>query len=189
VRQKKRHSRVSFMDWAGPFLLLGALAVSEASSAQEPQPSELPSVFFISKSENKNQVHYAVAVDANCAPAGGAPVRPYWRLLARGPAFTAPLLAREQRAYGIASQNVDQRWAAGGRITLVLEALPKRPLSIVTGKNSQGTCIASVYTVIQQQPARLYAIHVVLKWLGVESLIIKGWATSDGRILRETVQP
>lgn len=170
-------------------LLLGTLALSSAASAAGAPPAELPSVFFISKSENKNQVHYAVALDQNCVPAGAAPVRPYWRLLEEGPEVTAPLLAREQRAYGLASQSVDRRWKSGGRISLVLEALPQRPLSIVTGKDATGACTASVYTVIQSQPARLYAIHVVLTWLGVDSLIIKGWARSDGHILRETLRP
>lgn len=178
------------MDLARLFLLLSAFA-SETANAPQTRPSELPSVFFISKSENKNQVHYAVAVDADCTPAGGAPVRPYWRLLEKGAAVTAPLLAREQRAYGVASQSVTRRWASGGRITLVLQALPQRPLTIVTGKDSKGACLASVYTVIQHEPARLHGIHVVLKWLGlgVDSLILKGWARSDRRVLRETLQP
>lgn len=170
-------------------LLLGVFVLSAAPCAAAPPPSELPSVFFISKSENKNQVHYAVALDQNCVPAGAAPVRPYWRLLEKGAAVTAPLLARERRAYGIASQKVDRRWKWGGRISLVLQALPERPLSIVTGKDATGACAASVYTVIENQPAQLYAIHVVLKWLGVDSLIIKGWARSDGHILRETLRP
>jgi hypothetical protein len=170
------------------FLVLGALALSSAASAAAP-PSELPSVFFISKSENKNQVHYAVAIDQSCVPAGAAPVRPYWRLLEKGPAFTAPLLAREQGAYGLASQSVERRWESGGRISLVLEALPQRQLTIITGKDAAGACTASAYTVIENQPARLYAIHVVLTWLGVDSLIIKGWARSDGHVLRETLRP
>jgi hypothetical protein len=179
------------MDPARLLLLLSVFAASEAANAPQPPPSELPSVFFISKSENKNQVHYAVAVDANCTPAGGAPVRPYWRMLEQGAAVTAPLLAREQRAYGVASQSVTRRWATGGRIALVLQALPQRPLTIVTGKDSKGVCVASAYTVIQHAPARLHGIHVVLKWLGlgVDSLIVKGWARSDQRVLRETIQP
>lgn len=179
------------MDPARLLLLLSAFATPEAANAPQTQPSELPSVFFISKSENKNQVHYAVAVDANCTPAGSAPVRPYWRLLEKGAAVVAPLLAREQRAYGLASQSVTGRWASGGRITLVLQALPQRPLTIVTGKDSKGVCLASAYTVIQHEPARLHGIHVVLKWfgLGVDSLILKGWARSDRRVLRETLEP
>ena len=179
------------MDLAHLFLLLSAFAASEAANAPPPRPSVLPSVFFISKSENKNQVHYAVAVEANCAPAGGTPVRPYWRLLEKGAAVTAPLLGREQRAYGVASQSVVARWSSGGRIRLVLQALPERPLTIVTGKGSNGTCLASTYTVIQHVPARLYGIHVIVSWLGlgIDSLHLKGWARSDQHVVRETLQP
>lgn len=169
------------------FLLLGVLATS--AGAREARASELPSAFFISKSENRNQVHYAVAVDANCAPAGDAPVRPYWRLLEDGPTLTAPLLDREQRAYGIASQSVTLRTATSGSVAVTLRALPKRPLTIVTAKGSTGACLVSVYTVIQGQPAQLHSIHLVLKWSGLDSLILKGWARSDRRPLRETLEP
>jgi len=169
-------------------LVIGALVATPAAGAAEAGPSELPSAFFISKSDNHNQVHYAVAVDANCLPAGVAPVRPYWRMLEQGPGLTAPLLEREQQVYGIATQTVT-RSAASGSITLALRALPQRPLTIVTRKDSTGTCRAAVYTVIQSQRARLYAIHVVLGWIGVDSLIIKGWARSDGHVLRETIEP
>jgi hypothetical protein len=178
--------------FARPFLLLSAFAAgSAAAEAPVPPASEVSSAFFISKSQNRNQVHYAVAVDASCTPLGVAPVRPYWRLLEQGPAFTAPLLEREQRGYGIASQNVLRRTASGGSITLTLNPLPKRPLTITTGKDSTGACRAWVYTVIQNEPALLHGIHVVLGWLGlsIDSLIIKGWAKSDRRVLRETITP
>jgi len=170
------------------FLLLGAFS---AASAGDPaaSSSELPSAFFISKSQNRNQVHYAVAIDANCAPAGNTPVRAYWRLLEQGPGLTAPLLEREQEVYGIASQSVTQRSTSGGSIALTLRPLPKRLLTLATGKDSSGDCLASVYTVIQGEPAQLHSIHVVLTWLGVDSLIIKGWARSDGHVLRETLRP
>jgi hypothetical protein len=175
------------MNLARRFLLPAAVAT--ASAGAPAAASELPSAFFISKSENRNQVHYAVAVDASCAPAGDTPVHPYWRLLEEGPALTSPLLEREQQVYGIASQRVTQRTASGGSIALTLRPLPQRPLTIATGKNSSGACLASVYTLIQGQPAQLYSIHVVLTWHGVDSLIIKGWARSDGRVLRETLEP
>src|SRR3954471_2332361 len=107
------------MNLAGRFLLLAAVATASAG-APAAWASELPSAFFISKSENRNQVHYAVAVDASCAPAGDTPVHPYWRLLEEGPALTSPLLEREQQVYGIASQRVTQRTASGGSIALTL---------------------------------------------------------------------
>lgn len=176
------------MNLARGFLLVAAF-VAASARAPAARSSELPSAFFISKSQNRNQVHYAVVVDANCVPAGDAPVRPYWRLLEKGPALTAPLLAREQRVYGIASQSVTKRSASSGSIALTLRPLPKRPLTITTGKDSTGACLASVYTVIQGEPAQLHSIHVVLTWLGVDSLMIKGWARSDRRVLRETLQP
>jgi Domain of unknown function (DUF4833) len=61
-------------------------------------------VFSIAKSENKNQVQYVVRVDDHCAPSGPAPMSAYWRMLDTGPTQTAPILDREVRAYGLASQ-------------------------------------------------------------------------------------
>jgi hypothetical protein len=43
------------------------------------------SIFFIAKSENKNQVHYGIRLDEACSPAGDSPMFAYWRMLERGP--------------------------------------------------------------------------------------------------------
>src|SRR5579863_5839942 len=66
-------------------------------------PHVLP-LFSISKSENRNQVQYAVRVDDRCQPLAQSPVFAYWRMLEKGPTVTEPLLAHEIDAYGIDSQ-------------------------------------------------------------------------------------
>ncbi|HEX4473716.1 MAG TPA: DUF4833 domain-containing protein, partial [Polyangiaceae bacterium] len=57
------------------------------------------SLFTIAKSENKNEVEYAVHVDKQCAPISGTPVFAYWRMLELGPTKVAPILPREVSAY------------------------------------------------------------------------------------------
>ena len=160
-----------------------AIALGVGAFALPAAASEIPSAFFISKSENKNQVHYAVAIDESCQPVGAAPVRAYWRELEKGPSVTSPLLDREQPAYGIASQSV----GAGG-IALTLRALPSRPLRIVTARGADGTCQAWTHMTIGGEPSQLYQIHVVLKLFGIDSLLVTGWAWSDRRVVRETIR-
>ena len=144
---------------------------------------EVRSAFLISKSENKNQVHYAVRVDDGCMPQGLAPVQPYWRMLERSTSATEPLLAREQRVYGVSRQQV-----AGSNVTITLQALPERPITITTSRDGSGSCTASAIVAINRRPARLFNIHVALSPFGVSHLLVTGWA-DDGSIVRERVSP
>lgn len=168
--------------------VLAFLAVTAFAVAAPAADRELPSAFFISKSENRNQVHYAVMIDDACRPVGDAPIRPYWRDLEISPEATSRLLPREQAAYGIASQSVISRDDGGGTIALSLRALPKRALRIKTGKDTNGACRAWTYTSISEQPAQLYNVHVTLKLLSIDSILLTGWASSDRRVVREKIE-
>ncbi|HTB75350.1 MAG TPA: hypothetical protein VK762_19000, partial [Polyangiaceae bacterium] len=59
-------------------LLLIASLVLVASGAHPagPEPAErgVRSVFFVAKSENRNEVHYGIALDPACGPVGASPV-------------------------------------------------------------------------------------------------------------------
>ena len=144
---------------------------------------DIASAFSISKSENKNQVHFAVHVDDACRPATGSPVEPYWRMLERGPNVTEPLLQDEQRVYGIASQTIET-----SRVTIRLRALSSRPITIATWKEASGACSATATTVINGKTSRLYDVHVVLGPFGVRHVIVAGWA-DDGSVVREQISP
>ena len=168
---------------AAKTLLVGVMfvcmlvATSSASAGRT-----IDSALFVSKSENKNQVHYGVRVDERCELASPAPVFAYWKMLERGPSATEPLLSREETAYGIASQRV-----SGDSVTVTLRALPARPITIRVARTESG-CVASAETTIDGQTARLFNVHVALGFLRVDHLVITGWAT-DGHVLRERVRP
>ena len=152
--------------------------VTTASAAAAPE-REIPSLFSIAKSSNKNQVHYALELDDACAPASATPVRPYWRMLERSPDATEPLLDREQRAYGIARQDVN-----GSQVRVVLRALPARPITIQTARAADGTCSATATVDIGNASARLYDIYVKQSLFGVDYLLLTGWA-DGGAVVRE----
>ena len=163
-------------------VLAAAAALGSAGVAAAADPvGEVPSAFSIAKSSNKNQVHYAVEVDGACAPAGAAPVRPYWRMLEKSPDATEPLLDREQRAYGIARQDVE-----GSQVRVVLRALPDRPVTIHTSRAADGTCSATSTMSIGNSALRLYDIYVKQSLFGVDYVLLTGW-NDAGAVVREKV--
>jgi hypothetical protein len=177
------------MPRAPTLVLLVALgSYATAASADPPSPSSMVvPVFSIAKSENKNQVQYGVRIDNNCAPVGPAPVFAYWRMLERGPTQTEPILPREIRAYGLASQAVLASNANGGQVRAVLTALPGRPVIVATGRGGDGACRAVATVSIAGAPAHLFNVFVHLKWDGVDYLLLQGWSMDGSHVVRETL--
>jgi hypothetical protein len=122
------------------------------------------SVFHIAKSENRNQVHYGVKVDAQCRPTGGQPIYGYWRDFEEGPRVTSPLLSHEQSAYGVTRPRNIERGEEGGRVLFGLRGFPDRSITMQTFKH-EGGCRAWAVSPIKQQPALLRSIYVELGFL------------------------
>jgi Domain of unknown function (DUF4833) len=158
--------------------VLTGMLVSGSAHAEQ----TIPSVLFVSKSENKNQVHYGLHLDDSCGFAGSAPVYPYWRMLEKGPNDTEPLLEREQRAYGIERQDVQ-----GDVVRVTLRALPNRPIGVRVLRAVDGSCTATAETTISGRAARLFNVHVALGFLHVDHLVLQGWA-ADGVVMRERLE-
>jgi hypothetical protein len=154
-----------------------ALAFVSRSAA-----ADIGSVFFASKSENKNQVHYGVKLGDQCVFASDAPVYAYWRMLEKGPSVTEPLLAREQRGYGIAHQEV-----VGDTVRVTLRAIPNRPITIHISKNADGSCTASAETTIAGALARVYSVYIALGFLRVDHLLLNG--VVSGQVVSERLKP
>jgi hypothetical protein len=170
-----------------PWFLLFALASLAAPAHADDARREIPSAFFIAKSENKNQVHFAVAVDARCVPLGDAPVRPYWRMLEKGPSVTEPLLSREQGPYGLASQQVVTRRVDGGSVRVTLKAVPSRAVTIATTRESDGTCSYETRMTIASKPGRLQYVYVKLAFVSIDHLLLVGKDDAGGE-LKERVE-
>lgn len=161
------------------------LAASPQRDALAGNP--IGSVFFIAKSENRNQVHYAVLVDGHCRPRGERPVYGYWRDYEDGPDVTSPLLDREQSAYGLTAPRSIRRAQAGGRVQIGLRGFPDRPLTIETFR-VQDRCRARALTTIAGSPAVLRSIYVELGFLfSIDYVLIRGYRVSDSRPVQEKV--
>jgi len=157
---------------------------AEASAGRSNTGAAL--LFSIAKSENKNQVQYAVHLNAQCVPQPPAPVFAYWRMLEVGPDRVQPLLPRELRAYGIGRQRV----GIGGNVRLVLRAVPSRPILVETGRAADGKCQATAKVTIAGSRAYLFNIYLKLKWpFGVEYLLLRGWSMDRAHVVTERLEP
>jgi hypothetical protein len=139
--------------------------------------AQIASALSIGKSSNKNQVHYAVDVDEGCTPVGAAPVHPYWRMLEKSPDATEGLSGTEQRAYGVARQEIDH-----DTVRIVLKSLPQRPIVIRTWRANNGMCASEASTTISGTPARLDGIFVKLKLFGVDYVQLSGVAPTGAAV-------
>jgi hypothetical protein len=168
-------------------VVLARVAVASADSRSA--TGSAVAAFTIAKSENKNQVQYAVRVDDHCVPASGEPAFAYWLMLEQGPTRTEALLPQEGEAYGIASQAVTERARDGGEVRLFLRAVPSRAIVVDTSRTPGGACRAVATTVIAGAPAHLFNVYARLKWpFGVDYLLLQGWSIDGRRLLKEKLQ-
>jgi len=164
--------------------LVSSRAPAEASS---PNSCDGVTLFTISKSENRNEVVYAVRVDENCFPMGTTPIFAYWRMHEHGPTVTEPLLGVEEPAYGIARERVMALGADGGTFEIALRAIPNRPIVVQT-KRQDGSCHAWATVSIAGKEAILFNVYARLRWLGVEYLLLSGWTIDRTRVVHEKIQ-
>jgi hypothetical protein len=168
-------------------VLVGLASLVTAARADTPSRGGMVPVLSIAKSENKNQVQYVIRLDDGCAPVGAAPVSAYWRMLEDGPTKTAPILSREVRAYGLASQTISSRDKSGGTVRVVLNALPRRPMTVETSRGSDGACRALAVLPIAGTLSHLFNVYVHLKWDGVDYVLLRGWSMDGSRLVSERI--
>lgn len=139
-------------------------------------------LFHIAKSENRNQVHYAIVLDDKCLPASTSSVYAYWLMLEKGPTVIEGLLDREQQAYGIAYQNT-----FGNKVYFTLNAIPTRSITVETFSD-KGVCSVRTSTTISGQPSILKSIYIDLWWVTVKQITVYGNRISDGVAIQENLK-
>ncbi|NOK22016.1 DUF4833 domain-containing protein [Corallococcus carmarthensis] len=132
-----------------------------ASAAGAPLPAQ--SAFFLSRSENRNQVHYALRLDEACRPVGTRPVQVYWRMLERGASEVEELLEVEQPVYGLEDPQQVEATADGWRVRVRLRAFPSRPIDITTARVG-GVCQVQAWTKLGNSVCRLEHVFVKTSW-------------------------
>jgi hypothetical protein len=172
--------------------VVAAIATSSLSlRADEPfalAPDDIPSAFFVAKSQNRNQVHYGVHVDRACRPVGAAPLFGYWRMLEnRG--RLEPLLDREEPAYGLCEgQTIEAVEGNHSTIRVCLRAMPDRPV-LVNVDRAGSKCIATATTMIAGAESRLHFVYAKLAWVfGIDYLLLRGARDVGGGKIEEVVR-
>ncbi len=152
-------------------------------------PTDIPTVFYISKSDDGNRVDYGMRLNGDCAPANNDTVFPYWREFEPPPVHTKPLGAFAHLGYGIA----DQRRVNPGKPDAVyqvrLKQFSQRPLWITTKRDAGGHCQALARCQIGAvRLAQLLSIFVKLSGpLSVDYIVVKGRNLATGQLLEERV--
>ncbi|MCE9670130.1 DUF4833 domain-containing protein [Myxococcus stipitatus] len=165
-------------------LALGFLAWT--ASAAEPG-TRAPSVFFLSRSENRNQVHYALRTDEACRPVGANPVQVYWRMLERGESEEEELLTVELPVYGLEDAQPVEATAEGWRVRVRLRAFPSRPIDITTAL-VDGQCRVQAWTKGGRGDFQLDHVFVKTSWpFSVDFVRLDG-VGQDGQPVHELIR-
>jgi hypothetical protein len=175
---------------AAASLTVGLLVASRHAGADDVVqfgPADVKSVFYIAKSQNRNQVHYGVRLDRECSPIGRRPVFAYWRMFENQGALE-PLLGTEGPAYGLDDTQEIENSADASRIRIRLRAFRNRPLLVTVTRNGD-QCEAQASTTIAGVSAKLDSMYVKLRWpFGVDYVLVRGARLADGRWVEERIQ-
>jgi hypothetical protein len=145
-------------------------------------------LFFVSKSSNRNEVHYGIRLDEQCRPIGEAPVVAWWEMRENGAGETESLLDREQRVYGIARRQEVRRTADGGRVTIRLRALERRTIRIDAWRDG-ARCRARALTDIGGFWSELRRAHAIVRLLSIARVDIHGLRLEDRSPVVERYRP
>jgi len=150
--------------------VLGALlgpAFLRASDAGAEQPAfshfDIPTVFYISKSDDHNRVDYGIHLDSQCVPTKDEAVFQYWREFEKSPPVRVHALnAFDYIAYGISEQRTLRKTASDAVHFMRLRQFQKTPIDIITTRNVGGRCASQARTTINGKESELTSVYVNL---------------------------
>jgi hypothetical protein len=159
------HRRWARASALGTLFGVAFLRASDAC-AEEPTFSrfDIPTVFYISKSDDHNRVDYGIRLDPQCVPISkGDAVFQYWREFEKAPPVrTHGFGALDYIAYGISDQRTIRKTESGAVHSIRLRQFQKTPIDIITTRNPDGRCSSQARTTINGKEAELLSIYVKL---------------------------
>jgi hypothetical protein len=174
-----------------PVLLASAplLVAAPAAAGEVPfGPHDIPTTFFISKSDDHNRVDYGMRLDAGCAPVNDDAVFGYWREFEKPPVRTHGFSLIDHVPYGIAEQRTLRRTPTGAEYLLRLKQLA-RPIVITTTREADGRCSSVARTAINGADALLQSVFVKLAgFASVEYIDVLGKHPTTGAPVTERVK-
>ena len=178
-------------------IMLGGLAFAAVLTPAAPARAseitfgshDIQTTFFISKSDDRNRVDYAMRLDANCAPYGEEAVFGYWRVFEGSPPVrTKELSLMDKIPYGISEQRALSRTTTGGEYSLRLKQFD-RPIVITTKKEANGSCSAITRTAINGSQAQLISVFAKLAgFASVDYIDVIGKNLQSGDAMSERIK-
>ncbi len=135
-----------------------------ASRANEVRfgPYDVRTIFFIGKSDDRNELHYGIRLDRDCRPIGTDPVYPYWQQVELGPNEVGDLNFLDRTVYSVRTLKVERgEGATMGRVTFHLQATQDRLVTVETHREGS-QCAATATALVGGSPARLDRIFIKL---------------------------
>jgi len=147
---------------------------------------DVATVFYVSKSDDRNRVDYGVRLDEACRPSRDEPIFAYWRRFEPGEPRFGELNLFDQQAYGITSQRVASCDQRGSWIELGIRAIPDRMLvRVEPGPDGDG-CVARARMELNGRLAWVDHAHVQLAGpMAVRSITFYGTDVHTGDSVRE----
>jgi hypothetical protein len=174
-------------------VLLATFANPAIAYADEPHfgANDIPTAFYISKSDDHNRVDYGMRLGVRCTASNSDAVFPYWRELEHAPPVrTHPLGVLEYFAYGLSGQGVHRNNESSGEYWVKLKQFGERPIWITTRRETDGHCSALARCMIAGVKfAQLLSIYVKLSGpLSVDYVVVKGKNLDTGQLLEERLK-
>jgi Domain of unknown function (DUF4833) len=169
--------------------LLATPQLARAEDGVNFGPNDVHSVFHVAKSENQNQVHYGLRLDAACRPVGKQPVFAYWSRYRTTGRVDAPLEGIGQRFYGASDEQKVQVGPTGGRVQMYVKALDSVIVDITIQQSADG-CVATPTTSIRGERAQLSRAYLQLGRFGlsVKYVDLVGTRMRDGSRITQRVE-
>lgn len=136
-------------------------------------------VFFIKRSNNKNEVHYDAKLKSNCTFDEKTPIDYYWHNLEAGEIKThgeyQDILESEEEAYGLSTVR-----KSGTEVIINHKQLDHHPIRVRLNKKGN-ECIVSSTVQIHGKPAVIRSVYVQMTSTGLELDYIYILGTANGK--------
>lgn len=165
------------------------LVASFAQATPRIGAHDLPTLFYVAKSDDRNRVDYGIRLDAACAPVGDAPLYAYWRRFEPGQEPLGDLNVLDRTIYGIARQRVASRADNGSWIEVSLRALPARRVLVLV-QRAGDRCVGAAQTEIRGRESILDHVFVQLAGpASIDHAMIRGEERESGHAISERYVP
>lgn len=178
--------------WSSTIVVALAFSAAHAAALDlDLDAYDVPTVFYVAKSDDRNRVDYGIRLDERCRPATDEPVFAYWRRFEPGEPRLGELNMFDQQVYGITSQHVASSTEGGSWISVEIRAVPnERLLILVQPDPSDRGCRARLRMRLNGRPA--WADHAFVQLAGpmsIDRVIFYGRDVETNARVREVRTP